>query len=321
MQQEQEYILAVYESGSISKAAERLFISQPALSMSIKKTEEALGMELFDRSKRPMQLTEAGEIYISAVKKIRQTEAELAQELQDIDSMSTGRIRMGASHYFNAIALAKFLTYFHKKYPGIQLEIEEGSSAAMARMLTDHRIDVTFSCNENYWEDFVKYPLFCDNILLQVPFSDPINERFRDQAMDEIAIARDHRHLQPDCPEVSLADFRDLEFIILKQGNNLRDRALEMFRQEGIQPKVTLELAQISTARRLSTAGFAATFVADRMIAPRRIDNGVCYYKIRSSLTRRLFFALLPQQNYIPKAVRVFIRELQEFFSEEGPAE
>ena len=65
MQQELEYIYAVYKAGSFSKAAENLYITQPALSMAVKKIEASIGMALFDRSSRPVQLTEAGKIYVN----------------------------------------------------------------------------------------------------------------------------------------------------------------------------------------------------------------------------------------------------------------
>ena len=311
MQQDMEYIMAVYETGSISKAAERMFISQPALSMSIRKTEEAVGKPLFDRSSRPIRLTEAGRILVESLKKIRQTEQEMNWQLKDLDDLNTGSIYIGGSHYINAIAMTGFLTYFHRKYPGLALQIAEGSSIHLTQLLTGHQIDVIFSCDAEYVRDFPAYPIFTDNILLLVPGDDPINQVFRDYRLSEQDL-REKKHLRSDCPEVEIKWFQDLDFILLKEKHLLRDNALAMFREAGVTPKIVLELAQLSTARRLSVAGYAATFVLDRMIGTR--PTGACYYKIRSTCSTVPFYALLPNQEYTPKAVRVFIRELQSYF-------
>ncbi len=311
MQQDMEYIMAVYETGSISKAAERMFISQPALSMSIRKTEEAVGKPLFDRSSRPIRLTEAGRILVESLKKIRQTEQEMNWQLKDLDDLNTGSIYMGGSHYINAIAMTGFLTYFHRKYPGLALKIAEGSSLHLTHLLSEHQIDVIFSCDAEYVREFPGYPIFTDHILLHVPGDDPINQVFRDYRITEQDLL-EKKHLRSDCPEVDLKWFQDLEFILLKEKHLLRESALAMFREAGVTPKVVLELAQLSTARRLSVAGYAATFVLDRMIGRR--PSGACYYKIRSANSLVPYYALLPRQEYTPKAVRVFVRELQSYF-------
>ena len=67
MEQEMEYIHTIYECGSFSKAAEKLYVTQPALSLAVKRTEERIGMQLFDRSGRTLKLTEAGKIYTKSV--------------------------------------------------------------------------------------------------------------------------------------------------------------------------------------------------------------------------------------------------------------
>ena len=84
MAPELTYLYAVYTEGSFSKAAEKLFITQPALSIAIKKIEDEIGMPLFDRKKKPLTLTDAGEIYIDAIKKMQITEMESMQKINDI---------------------------------------------------------------------------------------------------------------------------------------------------------------------------------------------------------------------------------------------
>ncbi len=138
MNQEMLYVYTVYQEGSFSKAAEKLFLTQPALSISIQKIEHAIGMPLFDRSRRPLQLTEAGIIYVDTVKKMLLLEQEQQQRLNDIQELVTGTIQLGGSHYLNAYILPEILAGFSGKYPGIRLEIMEAGSFALSEMLADN---------------------------------------------------------------------------------------------------------------------------------------------------------------------------------------
>ena len=105
MQQEMEYIYEVYKEKNFTRAAEKLYITQPALSMAIQKVEDRLGMPIFDRSSRPITLTEAGEAYLEHIREVRQLETEFEQHIQDIRDLNTGVITMGGSHYLNAYIL------------------------------------------------------------------------------------------------------------------------------------------------------------------------------------------------------------------------
>ena len=143
MKQEMEYIYEIYRQGNIMKAADKLFISQPALSMALRRTEEELGVRLFDRGTRPMRLTEAGRIYIRAIEKMQVLEHELDDRLSDLSELRSGVLRIGGSHYINSCILAPVLTRFHERYPGIRIEITEDSSAALSELLREHKIDLT----------------------------------------------------------------------------------------------------------------------------------------------------------------------------------
>ena len=92
MQQEMKYIYTVYQKGSFSKAAEALFMTQPALSISIQKVENEIGMPLFNRDKKPLELTEAGQLYIEKIRQIMHLENELSQQLNDLSAAAHWRI-------------------------------------------------------------------------------------------------------------------------------------------------------------------------------------------------------------------------------------
>ena len=310
MQQDLRYVYQVYVDGSISRAAEHLFITQPALSLAIQKIEHTLGMPLFDRSTRPLSLTQAGEVYVETARQAMYLEQELDQQIEDIRTLNSGTLCIGGSHYMNAYILPDVLTGFSRKYPKIRLELVEASSAELAQMLSDRELDLTFNCDPKFLMNFRRHPAFHDHVLLAVPKEDPINIRLSESALSSLDI-QSGAHLDPACPAVDLIQFRDLEFLLLSAGNNLHDRAVQLFQEAGFTPKIKMELSQLVTAFHLAEHSMAATFVSDRLVAAEQ--TSLCYYKLDSDLTERLFYILLPERKYTSFATRAFIR----YFSEE----
>ena len=281
MQQDMRYVYEVYKQKSFSKAAQALFITQPALSIAIGKLEDKIGMPIFDRSTRPISLTTAGRVYLRAIERTRALEQDLRHQLDDIRELKRGEITIGSSHFINAYILPRILTAFNQAFPQIRLNLLEGSSHAMAHMLEQGEIDLTFSCDDCVIKNFASTPAFTDTILLA------------------------GRHLDPDCPSVNLTDFAAEPFILLRSGNNLHDRAMRFFHRAGIEPAVKMELSQMATAYRLAEAGFAATFLSDRLIAHK--DSRLSFYRLAAPESRRSFYALTNPKRYLSEAVQQFI--------------
>ena len=304
MQQEYEYIYEIFKTGSFSKAAENLYITQPALSMSVKKLESSIGMALFDRSARPLQLTEAGKIYVESIERFIALEEDLNNKIHDIDELKTGHLTIGGSHYVNAYILPEVMTRYSKLYPGVKLDLIEASSALLAEMLEERIIDLTFSCNKELIQKFEHVPAFHDHILLAVS-----PQKF---LHDSALSARDILngiHLKKNCPAIPFEAMNDLEYVILSEGNNLHDRALEIFSSADITPQIKLEISQLATSYHLARANFAAAFISDRMISQEESD--LKFYRIDSPLTDRIFYTVLPKREYTSKAVKAFTNLLR----------
>lgn len=304
---EMQYIYQVYLERNISRAAEKLYISQPALSVTIKKAEERLGTLLFDRDQRPLALTAAGEAYIRMVRQTMWLEQELEQEISDIQNIRKGTLCIGGSHYINAHILPNILTGFTREYPGIQLSLVEKSSAELAEMLSQRQVDLTFNCDPAFLEGFEHTPAFHDTILLAVHEDNPIHACMWSSSLSARQIL-DKVHLRDDCPVVPLTVFRDLDFLLLQEGNNLYRRSVHLFEEAGFEPKIKASLSQLVTAYHMANAGFAATFISDRLIETE--ETQLRFFKLKSDQIRRHFCIVLPGKSYTSHAVRAFI----EFF-------
>ena len=156
MEQDMKYIYQVYQDGSFSAAAEHLYMSQPALSIAVKRVEDAIGAEIFDRSRRPLALTEAGQAYIDTLHYIRYLEEDLAHRIEDLRGLQTGTLRLGGTHFLNCYILAPILAEFNKQYPDIQLELFEDSALKLRGYLQRRDLDLTLimSC----WRYTVTFP-------------------------------------------------------------------------------------------------------------------------------------------------------------------
>ena len=151
---------------------------------------------------------------------------------------------------------------------------------------------------------FDHHPAFRDLILLAVHSSFPVPDAAADAALSAGDIL-DGRHRQPDCPAVPLSIFRDLPYILLKEGNNLHDRSMAMFAAAGFTPKVRMALSQMVTAYRLADNGIGAAFVSDRLVRSR--NSNLRFFRLDAAETERLFYFLLPERNYTAFSVKAFM--------------
>ena len=311
MQQDMQYVYELYKEGNFSRAAAKLFISQPALSMAIQKTEASIGMPLFDRSTRPMRLTPAGEIYIDAIKKTQNLEQDLSQQLEDIKSLKTGTVSIGGTNYINSYILPDILVGFNQEYPDLKISLMEGSAYQMESMLKERIIDLSISCDPNIIVNFKGFQLFTDHLLLAVPKQLSVPDNLSECVLSATDIIN-KKHLSPEYPNVSISSFRNLDFILLEEGNNLHDRSMKIFENAGFSPSVKIQLSQLVTAQHLAESGFAATFISDRLI--KYEDSNLNYFKLQDQESLRTFYILSHPDRYISNAVSAFIDYIQDYF-------
>lgn len=132
----------VAECENITKAAERLHISQPAISKSIKNLEEQLGGQLFIRTKRGVSLTEEGKEFYRYIKQAMEFITNAEHKFNDLIHLETGSIRIGASTTLTKHFLLPYLESFHEKFPNINIEIVTNLSSELVKLLRDGLLDV-----------------------------------------------------------------------------------------------------------------------------------------------------------------------------------
>ena len=135
-----EYIYAIYQEHSFSKAAQKLFVSQPWLSSVVKKVEQEIKTPLFDRSTNPISLTPAGEYYIQQVEKVMAIEEDMREHFAALSGPGT-QLHIGSSMFFCTYVLPRLFQEFREQNPQITLTLTEGSSAALSEKLLERKLD------------------------------------------------------------------------------------------------------------------------------------------------------------------------------------
>ena len=137
-----QYVLKVAECGSITKAANELYMAQPSLSSYIGKVEKELGVLLFDRSVNPIQLTLAGEEYVKEARRMLYIQEQLQKKLQDISQVSRRRVRIGISHERGVFMLPRILPVFRERFPDVTGEVVPGSHKQLSTLLSEGMLDI-----------------------------------------------------------------------------------------------------------------------------------------------------------------------------------
>lgn len=164
-----EYAIAVERHGGISAAADALGISQPTLSKYLKKTEDELGIELFDRSSIPIRTTPAGEAFIRTGVIMLDAEKQFQKELCELKENKSSVIRIGISPSRAPYLMPSILKSYRDSENNANIIIEEKTTDELTASLKSGELDMIISLADNGTESFEEIPLFEEALLLAVP--------------------------------------------------------------------------------------------------------------------------------------------------------
>lgn len=305
-----EYVYAVYKEKSFSKAAQKLFISQPSLSAAVKRVEQKVGYPIFDRSTKPLSLTECGEKYISAVEKIMAVENGFVDFINDWGELKTGSLVLGGSSLFSSWILPQIMGAFSRKYPLVKIALVEENTSRLEELLQSGGVDLVMDNCILDSSVFDRCEYQEEHLLLAVPGNFKINEKLQEYGISAEDI-RKGIFLNPEVPGVPLEYFEKEPFILLKSDNDTGKRAMNLCQDHGFTPNVVFELDQQQTAYNVTCSGLGISFVSDTLVSLGTDNPNVIYYKLEGKdNTRKLFF-------YWKKG-RYFSRVMEEFLKTAG---
>ena len=300
-----EYVYAVYKEGSFQKAAQKMFISQPSVSASVRRVEERVGCRLFDRSVKPLRLTECGERYIAAVEQIYQMGREFSEYVNDWGGLRRGSLRLGGSSLFSSLVLPSVMSAFHQKYPNVQMDLAEETTTKLEEMLQQGTVDLVLDYQIPNSGLYDARTLEEDALLLAVPASFEVNrglERYR------ISAGQMGPSVLQQVPAVPLECFKGQPFIMLKQDNDTRKRADELCAEQGFEAGAALEFDQQMTAYLVSRTGAGISFVSSTLVSRVEPGDALAFYRLAGSRSRRKVCFFWKRGRYLTRAMEEFMQ-------------
>ncbi|AOW09832.1 LysR substrate-binding domain-containing protein [Flavobacterium gilvum] len=236
-----KYVLAVAEHKNFTLAAEKCFVTQPTLSMQIQKIEEELNIQIFDRTKKPIQLTDIGQKIVSQAKNI----VNEADRIQDIVEQQKGFIggefRLGIIPTIMPTLLPMFLNNFIKKYPKVKLIIEELNTEEIITKLKNGNLDAAIAATPLEDEKIKEVVLYFEPFVAYIPESNAIFQK----------------------EEIEIDDLNINEILLLQDGHCFRDGILNLCknRNETGLKSFQIESGSFETLIKLADEGLGTTLL------------------------------------------------------------
>ena len=238
------YFLTVAEEKSITKAAEKLYVSQQALSAQIQRLEETLGVALFDR-KPAFRLTAAGERLISYCQTICESERHLLTEMAELSHAGTTKLVIGCTRQRASIYFPEIWKRYHALHPNVIFSMAERDSDRLISMVQNGELDVAVVVNAEEDPSYTRLPLTVEPPCCVISRS--VIERCWKGGLEDF--------ISKNRYGVDLAKLADFPFILLSRNNRLRISVDTFFKANKITPNVVFETSLHELVYELSAKG------------------------------------------------------------------
>ena len=238
---ELQYVVAVAESGSFSRAAESCHVSQPTLSAQVRKLEDTLGVQLFERSSRQVLPTDAGREVIAHARRILDGADTLRDAARAAQDPLAGRFRLGAIPTLAGYVFPKLVPEVSRALPELRLILVEEKTDALLSRLREGRLDAALLALP-LPDDTLEFEiLFTDRFHLAVPEGDALAER----------------------ESLSAGELAGTDLLLLEDGHCLRDQSLEVCRVTGAGEEADFRATSLETLRQMVVAGTGRTLMPE----------------------------------------------------------
>jgi len=236
-----QYVLAVAEHKNFTLAAEKCFVTQPTLSMQIQKIEEELNVLIFDRSKKPIQLTAIGQKIVEQAKNIVNEAGKIKDIVEFQKGFIGGEFRIGIIPTIMPTLLPMFLNNFIKKYPKIKLIIEELNTNEIITRLKNGHLDAAIAATPLEDEKIKEIVLYYEPFVAYVPENNSISQK----------------------AEIEISDLNLDDILLLQDGHCFRDGILNLCKNKEMTGKNSfqLESGSFETLIKLADEGLGTTLL------------------------------------------------------------
>ena len=289
---------AISNEGSFKRAAEKLYISQPAVSLQVQNLEKQINKPLFYRDKRKAYLTETGKLLIKYCERILNLCEETCLALDELNTLQSGALVIGASQTTGTYLMPRLIGLFRHKYPQIEIELQVHSTRKIAWGVATGRIDLAIVGGE--------VPQELKSDLELTPYAE-----------DELALIIPIAHPFSSLKCIQKEDLYRLRFIALNTQSTIRNVIENTLAQNGIDSsyfKIEMELNSIEAIKNAVHSGLGAAFVSVSAIS-KELELGILHWaKIEGITIKRTLSIVVNPKRYHSNATKIFKEEILEMF-------
>lgn len=293
------YVITIYEEGSFSAAARKLYISQSALSQAIRKLETEFGMELFLRSGGSSEPTKACHIFVEQGRQVLQVWNQFESEMHIYAKRKQSDLSIGMP----ALLLKNLLPYFGPRFeqlcPGTALDVLEERSNALEKLAAQEAIDLCIVRSPLLNTRLSSIPVLSPELLLAVPKDHPFCKRHPYRGLDQLE-------------NVDLIELREERFSLL---NHQRIQYVwkPLFQAAGFEPKIFRYSSMWSNIVDYILSGKSVGFIDEIVVLHEPREDKLCYYRLKTGpITRDILVAYHPGK-HLSATEQVFIDILKSY--------
>lgn len=292
-------LYTIFEEGSFKKAAKKLYISQPAVSLQIQNLEKQLNVPLFYRNRRKAYLTKNGELLKNYCEKILNLCEEACQALDELQTYQTGSIVMGASQTIGTYLMPRLIGIFRHKYPHINIDLKVQSTRQISWAVANGQIDLALIGGE-----------------IPQEFQDTLD--ITPYAEDELALILSTSHPFASLEYIRKEDLYRLRYITMnKQSSSIHSLVEKVLNQNGIDStcfKFEMELNSVEAIKNAVQSGLGAAFVSVSAIS-KELDLKILHWaKIEGITIKRTLYIITNPQFYNFAITNLVKKELLDMF-------
>ena len=238
-----QYVLTILREGSITAASKKLFVSQPALSQTLKQIEQDLGATIFDRTTDPISLTYAGQQYVDAALQVLDIDRNLRARIAETKKELHGRLRLGISMQRGLQILPQVIPDFSRMYPYIRIELIEHGSATLEHMTAEGQCDLAL-ITTNEKPNKLHYELIeSEEVVLMAARSTELAHRFSDGEPIEITQAQNEK------------------FVSMREGHSVRTIQDRLFERHHLSPTILMETTNMEAGKHVAARANAVMLI------------------------------------------------------------
>ena len=264
-----QYAIALADVRNFSLLAEKLNITQSALSKQILSLEKDLGIKLFDRTTTPLKLTPAGEFFILQARELLYKEEQLFQALGRFRSGEEGRIVIGISPFRCAYLIPDVVKKIRDRFPGVQVVLHEAGSDVLRKEAAEGKYDFA---------------------IVNLPVDDSVLEitSIEKEAL-VLAVPKAFCPLiaEPNEKELDFSACSSLPFVVEGQNQEMRQLFQKLCASANFKPHIVSEVVGLNTAWALAHAGVGATLLPLQLVSHENFDNNLAIYKLKGAAFQR----------------------------------